>query len=97
MIFASSYFEFVRLRNYFKDINSPVTCISEYTDMYKAKKLMKKFKSGSIRYLLITERAYHFRICPIKGFLNIFFYSLPVNPDIYESLIFSIKEHLIKT
>ena len=35
--------KFVRLRNYFKDINSPVTCISEYTDMYKAKKLMKKF------------------------------------------------------
>jgi U3 small nucleolar RNA-associated protein 25 len=41
VIFTSTYFEFVKLRNFFVENNSEVTCVSEYSDKEKAKKIMK--------------------------------------------------------
>ena len=43
-------------------MGSPVTCISEYTELKKAQKAMKAFSKGEIRYLLMTERAYYFNM-----------------------------------
>lgn len=60
LIFVSDYLEFLRLKDHFKKINSPVGCVCEYTKRAKIQSTMAKYNGGTFKYLLITERAFYF-------------------------------------
>lgn len=83
VIFCNSYFEFVKLKAHFKKVNSPVAFISEYTELYKVKTKIANYRRGVYQYILISERAHFYRICNVRDFEHIFFYSPPNNPAIF--------------
>ena len=86
IIFVNSYFEFVKLKAHFKKVNSPVAFISEYTEEYKIRTKMRNYHKGVYQYILISERAHFYRICNVKNYDHIFFYSPPHNPAIFSEL-----------
>jgi len=62
IIFVNSYYEYIKLRNFFKKNESIVKCISEYTAKPKIQKIMAYFNRGQLPLVMITERAYYFNM-----------------------------------
>lgn len=56
LIFISSYFDYVRLRNYLKKDNESFAQIHEYASDGKIKKSRKAFANHERKLLLMTER-----------------------------------------
>lgn len=61
LIYIPSYFDFVRLRNYFKKQELYFVQICEYTKEKKIVRARSKFYHGETQYLLYTERFHFFR------------------------------------
>ncbi|OQR74281.1 digestive organ expansion factor-like [Tropilaelaps mercedesae] len=92
MIFVRQYFDFVRLRNYMRDLADrdagfKFTQICEYTKDGKVAKSRYMFFHGKRKYLLYTERFHFFHRYTIKGVRHIVFYELPTYPQLYSELI----------
>eukprot|EP00124_Ichthyophonus_hoferi_P000693 Ihof_evm22s27 gene=Ihof_evmTU22s27 len=86
-IFVSSYFNYVRLRNFFKKEELSATYICEYTkdkDISRSRSLMYH---GRRDFLLFTERFHFFRRYRLRGIHHIYFYELPVYPQFYPELL----------
>ena len=63
LIFAASYFEFVRLRGFLKEQRASLAVNSEYTDSSNVMRARTRFRLGERKILLYTERA-HFYFRP---------------------------------
>lgn len=63
LIFASSYFEFVRLRGFLKQQGASLAVNCEYTDSSNVMRARARFRAGDRKVLLYTERA-HFYFRP---------------------------------
>ncbi|KAG4306486.1 hypothetical protein PORY_000474 [Pneumocystis oryctolagi] len=87
LIFISSYFDFVKIRNYLNKEELSSVFISEYSSNSEVLKARSYFHSGSKKILLYTERAHYYRRYIIKGVNTIIFYSLPENCLFYPELI----------
>lgn len=87
LILVSSYFDFVRLRNYFRREKLSFTQICEYTEDNKVAKARQLFYFGARQFLLYTERCHFYHRYKIKGIRNIIFYEPPVFPKFYSELI----------
>lgn len=85
MIYISSYFDFVRLRNYLKkeDVNFLGLC--EYTKEGKIAQGRSQFFYGG-GTVLYTERLHFYRRFQIKGVRRLIFYQLPSLPYLYPQL-----------
>lgn len=59
LIYVPSYFDFVRLRNYFKKEDLNFTHICEYTQKSAISRARHFFLHGEKQFLLLTER-FHF-------------------------------------
>lgn len=59
LIYVPSYFDFVRLRNYFKKEELNFTHICEYTQRSGVSRARHFFLQGEKQFLLLTER-FHF-------------------------------------
>lgn len=59
LIYVPSYFDFVRLRNYFKKEELNFTHICEYTQRSAVSRARHFFLQGEKQFLLLTER-FHF-------------------------------------
>ncbi|XP_068729178.1 U3 small nucleolar RNA-associated protein 25 homolog isoform X2 [Montipora capricornis] len=86
-IFVPSYFDFVRLRNYFKREAIDCAQISEYSQHKEIQRARTFFKQGRRRFLLFTERFYFFYRYRIKGMKNIIFYELPHYSKFYSDIL----------
>ncbi|XP_076318730.1 U3 small nucleolar RNA-associated protein 25 homolog [Tachypleus tridentatus] len=86
LIFVPSYFDFVRLRNYFKreDLNFVQLC--EYTSDAKVARARNMFYHGWRHFLLCTERFHFYRRYRLKGIQHIIFYGLPQYSHFYSEL-----------
>ena len=63
LLFASTYFEFVRLRGFLKQQRASLAVNSEYTDSSNVMRARTRFRTGERAILLYSERA-HFYFRP---------------------------------
>nr|XP_008514986.1 PREDICTED: digestive organ expansion factor homolog [Equus przewalskii] len=86
LIYVPSYFDFVRLRNYFKKEELNFTHICEYTQKSGVSRARHFFLQGEKQFLLFTERFHFYKRYTIKGIRNLIFYELPTYPHFYSEV-----------
>lgn len=87
MIYIPSYFDYVRLRNYFKAENMNFVQICEYTKDAKIARARDMFFHSAAHFLLYTERGHFFKRTKIKGIRHIIMFSPPNYPHLYSELL----------
>ncbi|KAG0036833.1 rRNA-binding ribosome biosynthesis protein utp25 [Podila clonocystis] len=87
MIFVPSYFDFVRLRNYFAENKYSFAAICEYTSNANVSRARSSFFHGEVSFLLYTERFHFFRRYNIRGTFHLAFYGLPEHPQFYPEML----------
>ena len=87
VIFVSSYFDFVRVRNLLTKEEVSFAVNSEYTEPREAARARTLFADGRKRVLLLTERAHFYFRRRIKAAREICFYSLPEHARFYPELV----------
>uniref|UniRef100_A0A1Q3EZY8 U3 small nucleolar RNA-associated protein 25 homolog n=1 Tax=Culex tarsalis TaxID=7177 RepID=A0A1Q3EZY8_CULTA len=87
LIFIPSYFDYVRLRNYFKKEELNFVQICEYSKDAKIARARDMFFHGSAHFMLYSERSHFFRRPRIKGIRHLVFYQLPQFPQFYPEMI----------
>jgi U3 small nucleolar RNA-associated protein 25 len=87
LILVSSYFDYVRLRNYFRREKLSFTQICEYNEDNKVAKARQLFYFGARQFLLYTERCHFYHRYKIKGIRNIIFYEPPTFPKFYSEML----------
>lgn len=87
LIFVSSYFDYVRLRNYFRREKLSFTQICEYTEDNKISKARQLFYFGARQFLIYTERCHFYHRYKIKGVRNIVFYEPPMFAKFYTEML----------
>ncbi|XP_049714029.1 U3 small nucleolar RNA-associated protein 25 homolog [Elephas maximus indicus] len=91
LIYVPSYFDFVRLRNYFKKEELNFTHICEYTKKSGISRARQFFLQGEKQFLLLTERFHFYKRYTIKGIRNLIFYELPTYPHFYSEICNMLK------
>ncbi|XP_006888012.1 PREDICTED: digestive organ expansion factor homolog [Elephantulus edwardii] len=91
LIYVPSYFDFVRLRNYFKKEDLNFTHICEYTKKSGVSRARQFFLQGDKQFLLLTERFHFYKRYTIKGIRNLIFYELPTYPHFYSEVCNMLK------
>ncbi|XP_078671933.1 U3 small nucleolar RNA-associated protein 25 homolog [Branchiostoma floridae x Branchiostoma belcheri] len=86
LFFIPSYFDFVRIRNYFRKEDITFAQICEYTTQANISRARQYFQRGDRPFLLFTERFHFFRRYRIKGIRSLVFYELPLFPHFYSEL-----------
>lgn len=86
LVYVPSYFDFVRLRNYFKREELSFTHICEYTQRPAVSRARHFFLQGEKQFLLLTERFHFYKRYTIKGIRNLIFYELPTYPHFYSEV-----------
>ena len=87
VVFVSSYFDFVRVRNLLTKEEVSFAVNSEYTEPREAARARTLFADGRKRVLLLSERAHFYFRRRIKGAREICFYSLPEHAHYYPELV----------
>lgn len=87
MIFISSYFEFVRIRNFIKSEDASFCILSEYTKPSDISRARVWFFEGKRKILLYTERMHFYHRYKIRGIKNLLFYSLPERKEFYPEIV----------
>ncbi|KZT61808.1 DUF1253-domain-containing protein [Calocera cornea HHB12733] len=88
MIFVPSYFDYVRLRNHFKETDTiSYTTLSEDASNAEIARARHQFFSGNKAFVLMTERFHFYRRYRIRGFKNLILYGLPEHGNYYEELL----------
>ncbi|KAL2306006.1 hypothetical protein Nmel_003905 [Mimus melanotis] len=91
LIYIPSYFDYVRLRNYFKKEDLNFTHICEYTKKAAVCRARRFFLKGEKQFLLFTERFHFYKRYTIKGIRNLIFYELPTYSHFYSEICNMLK------
>ncbi|XP_057775632.1 protein NUCLEOLAR FACTOR 1-like [Salvia miltiorrhiza] len=92
MIFVSSYFEYVRLRNYLKSQSASVCLFGEYIKRNEISHVRGEFFRGEKKIMLYTERAHFYYRYKIRGVKNLIIYSLPERKEFYPQIVNFLEE-----
>lgn len=87
LIVVSSYFDYVRLRNYFRREKLSFTQICEYTEENKVAKARQLFYFGARQFLIYTERCHFYHRYKIKGIRRVVFYEPPIYGKFYTEIV----------
>ncbi|PWA72213.1 Digestive organ expansion factor, predicted [Artemisia annua] len=82
MIFISSYFDFVRVRNFLKSEDASMD--TKNSDISRARGW---FFQGKRKIMLYTERAHFYYRHKIRGIQNLVIYSLPERKEFYPEIV----------
>ncbi|KAG5420597.1 UTP25 [Candida metapsilosis] len=97
MIYIPSYFDYLRIKDYFKTSTKfNFGAIDEYSSQSKLTRTRHEFANGKIKIMLYTERLHYFRRYEISGVKNIIMYAPPTNPIFYKELIRFIAKSVFK-
>uniref|UniRef100_A0A8C5S9E7 U3 small nucleolar RNA-associated protein 25 homolog n=1 Tax=Laticauda laticaudata TaxID=8630 RepID=A0A8C5S9E7_LATLA len=91
LIYVPSYFDYVRLRNYFKKEELNFAHICEYSSKSGICRARHLFLSGEKQFLIITERFQFYKRYSIRGIKNFIFYELPTYPHFYSEICNMVK------
>lgn len=86
MIYVPSYYDFVRLRNYFRESELSAVMLCEYSKKGKVAQARDVFFKGHRHFMLYTERAHFYSRYHIKGIQHILFYQPPTYPSFFREL-----------
>ncbi|XP_021758157.1 U3 small nucleolar RNA-associated protein 25-like [Chenopodium quinoa] len=92
MLFISSYFEFVRIRNFLKTQNASFCLLGEYTKQSDISRARNWFIKGQRKIMLYTERAHFYHRYKIRGIQNLIIYSLPERKEFYPEVLNMLEE-----
>lgn len=92
LIFVPSYFDYVKLRNYFRKEDVKFSQICEYTRDAKIARARDMFYHGDAHFLLYTERFHFYRRMRIKGIRHIIFYAPPSFSHLYSEMCNLMQE-----
>uniref|UniRef100_A0AC35F8B3 U3 small nucleolar RNA-associated protein 25 n=1 Tax=Panagrolaimus sp. PS1159 TaxID=55785 RepID=A0AC35F8B3_9BILA len=87
LIFVSSYFDFIRLRNYMKKEGESFVQLHEYGKDKKIARARGMFYQRRKKLIVMTERFYYFKRYFIKKVASLVFYQLPVNAKFFVELV----------
>ena len=90
LIFLSSYFDFVRLRNYMrgeKHKQFNYLTLNEYSNKKQILLARNIFYHREVRFLLMTERFHFYHRYRIKGIRHLLFYDLPSYGHFYPEIV----------
>ncbi|KAJ6666953.1 hypothetical protein lerEdw1_018955 [Lerista edwardsae] len=91
LIYIPSYFDYVRLRNYFKKEDLSFMPICEYTNRAGISRARQFFLKGQKQFLIFTERFHFYKRYSIRGIKNLIFYELPTYPHFYSEVCNMMK------
>uniref|UniRef100_A0A9I9DFA3 U3 small nucleolar RNA-associated protein 25 n=1 Tax=Cucumis melo TaxID=3656 RepID=A0A9I9DFA3_CUCME len=92
MLFISSYFEFVRVRNFLKAQNASFCLLGEYTKQSDISRARNWFFEGKRKIMLYTERAHFYHRYKIRGIQNLIMYSPPERKEFYPEIVNMLDE-----
>jgi U3 small nucleolar RNA-associated protein 25 len=86
-VFFSSYFEYLRVRNYLRELEVEFANICEYSTNSSITRARTAFFHGQQHIMLVTERFHFFRRPRIRGIRHLIFYGLPENQQFYPEML----------
>ncbi|XP_031483331.1 protein NUCLEOLAR FACTOR 1 [Nymphaea colorata] len=92
MIFTSSYFDFVRVRNFLKSQKASFCMLGEYTEESDKSRSRLWFFEGKRKIMLYTERAHFYFRYKIRGVKKLIIYSLPERKEFYPEIVNKLGE-----
>ncbi|XP_059053158.1 U3 small nucleolar RNA-associated protein 25 homolog [Achroia grisella] len=92
LLYIPSYFDYVRIRNYFKKEDISFVQICEYSKDSKTARARDMFFHTEAHFLLYSERVHFFRRFRIKGIRHIIFYQPPTYPHFYSEMCNLMQE-----
>nr|CAD7194998.1 unnamed protein product [Timema douglasi] len=92
LVFIPSYFDYVRIRNYFKREDMSFVQICEYSKENKIARARDMFFHDEAHFLLYSERFHFFNRLRIKGIRHILFYQPPTFPHFYSEMCNLMQE-----
>ncbi|XP_048433046.1 U3 small nucleolar RNA-associated protein 25, partial [Pyrus x bretschneideri] len=87
MIFISSYFEYVRVRNFLKSQSASFCLLHEYAEQSDISCARVWFFEGKQKIMLYTERSHFYHRYKIRGIQNLILYSLPERKEFYPEVV----------
>ena len=97
LIFIPNYFDFTRVRSFFKEEMIPFAKLSEYTSNPDISRARGDFFHGRVGFLLMTERFHFYKRYQIRGIKNIIFYGSPMHDHFYSELVNFIEDPMDAT
>ncbi|GFQ92559.1 digestive organ expansion factor homolog [Trichonephila clavata] len=88
LIYIPSYFDFTRLRNYFRENELSSVMVCEHSKPGKVAQARNNFFQGWRHFMLYTERAHFYNRYTIKGVQHVIFYQPPTNPKFFQEVNF---------
>lgn len=92
LIYVPSYFDYVRIRNYFKKEDIGFVQICEYSKEAKIARARDMFFHSEAHFLLYSERVHFFKRLRVKGIRHIIFYQPPTYAHFYTELCNLMQE-----
>ena len=88
MIVVPSFFDFVRVEDYFRKLDPPIsyTTLSEYSSTRDISRAREAFFSGKKSVLLLSERFHYYRRYIVRGAMTVIFYAPPEHATFYAEL-----------
>jgi Utp25, C-terminal domain len=87
VVFIPSYFDFVRVRNWFRREKLSYTGLSEYTPSSAVSRARTRFFHGERQFLLVSERFHFYHRYRLRGATHAIFYSPPLYGSAYPEIV----------